>query len=174
MGLRETLNRNPAITTGATIAIIIVALIAILWQTMGGSGPGKPATQGYFTTDNGATWFADSLDNLPPYQKDGKEAVRIYLFKCADGKPFVAYMERYTPEFKKMLTEAKEKMKANPNDPMAMQAAYSMPMQSGTEVKKPGDTGPWRAQMRDYQAYAQVVQIKCPDGTTESLEPVQP
>lgn len=174
MGLRETLNRNPAITTGATIAIIIVALIAILWQTMGGSGPGKPSTQGYFTTDNGATWFADSLDNLPPYMKDGKEAVRIYLFKCSDGKPFVAYMERYTPEFKKMLQAAREKMKANPKDPMAMQAAYAMPMQNGTEVKKPGDAGPWRAQMRDYQAYSQVVQIKCPDGTTESLEPVQP
>lgn len=173
MGLRETLNRNPAITTGVTIAIIVVALILILWQTLVSNQPGKVSTQGYFTTDNGATTFADKLENVPPYMYEGKEAVRAYLFKCSDGKKFVAYLERYTPEAKTALEQARAKRKANPQDPMAMQPALSMAMQSGTVVKKPLDTGPWHSQ-RDHQGYAQVVQIKCPDGTTESLEQVMP
>lgn len=174
MGLRETLNRNPAITTGVTIAIIVAALIVILWQTVGNNRAGKIATQGHFTTDNGATTFVDSLENLPPFMKDGKQAVRAYLFKCSDGKPFVAYLERYAPEAKKLLEQARAKVKTNPQDPMAMEASYSMAMQMGAEVKKPLDPGPWHSQ-RDYTGYYQVVQIKCPDGSTnESLEPVMP
>lgn len=174
MGLRETLNRNPAMTTGVTIAIIVVALIWIFWQSFSSGSARRASNQGYFTTDNGATWFADSLENLPPYTKDGKEADRVYLFKCSDGKPFVAYIERYTPDAKKLLEQSRARMKANPQDSMAMEAQYSIPVQNGTEVKKPLEAGPWHAQMRDYQNYTKVVQIKCADGTTESLEPVLP
>jgi hypothetical protein len=175
VGLRETLNRNPAITTGVTIAIIVIALVAILWQTVGNKRGGQGSTQQFFTTDNGATWFPDSKDNLPPYiTKEGKEAVRIYLFKCSDGKPFVAYLERYTPAAKQILEQARAKAKTSPQDPMAMEAQYSIPVQNGTEVKKPLDSGPWHSQVRDYPEYSKVVAIKCPDGSIESLEPYVP
>jgi hypothetical protein len=44
VGLRETLNQNPAVTTGATIAIIALALAAIVWQLNGGGM--SPAERG--------------------------------------------------------------------------------------------------------------------------------
>ena len=172
MGLRETLNRNPAITTGVTIAIIVVALIYIVLQFSGSSRPPIP-TKGYFTTDNGATWFADSLNNVPPYMHDGKEAVRAYMYKCNDGKPFVAYLERYTPETKKAIEKARAAAKANSQNIMAREALYSMEMQNVKEVKKPLDPGPW-IKNRDYVRYSPVVKIQCPDGTTESLESDMP
>lgn len=37
MGWRDALNRNPAITTGATAGIIVVALAAIVWTTFDGN-----------------------------------------------------------------------------------------------------------------------------------------
>ena len=174
MGLRETLNRNPAITTGVTIAIIIAALIWIFTMNFGGRPNVGVQTQSYFTTDDGATWFADDVQQLPPFQKDGKDAVRVYIFKCSDGKPFIAYLERYTPEAKRIITEARARQKANPQDMMAMEAQYSPQVQNGTEVKKPQDPGRWVQPVRDHMAYTKVVQINCPDGKTDSLEPVLP
>ena len=172
MGLRETLNRNPAITTGATIAIIVVALIWISLQMFGSNRPPQ-STKGYFTTDDGKNWFADSLDNLPPYMHEGKEAVRAYLYKCGDGKTFVAYLERYTPEAKKIIEKSRATLKANPQDIMARESAFSMAVQNGREAKKALVPGPW-IQNRDYIRYSQVVQINCPEGQSDSLEQVQP
>ena len=47
-GIRETLNKNPAITTGATAAIILIAIGVIIYQIMGGGTPGI-ATEAYYT-----------------------------------------------------------------------------------------------------------------------------
>lgn len=46
MGLRDALNRNPAITTGATAGLIVVALIFIFWTTFGGERPTMPTNDG--------------------------------------------------------------------------------------------------------------------------------
>ena len=40
MGLRETLNENPRITTGITVAIIVLVLAWILWPRDGAAGGG--------------------------------------------------------------------------------------------------------------------------------------
>ena len=32
---------------------------------------------------------------LPPFDHDGKQAVRAFVFRCEGGKPFVAYLLRY-------------------------------------------------------------------------------
>jgi hypothetical protein len=38
VGIRETVNQNPAITTGATLLIIALAIVAIVWQLNSGAG----------------------------------------------------------------------------------------------------------------------------------------
>lgn len=166
MGIRETLNRNPAITTGGTLVIIIAALVVIGWQTMSG-GPPKPPTKAWFTTDDGKTWFSDDIQKIAPFSKDGKDAVKIYLFSCKGGKdPFPVYLERCTPEVAKKLAEARTK-----NTPEA-EASIAMMMEGGVEVKRPGDTQ-W-IKNTDYQKFAEVTTIKCPDGNTQDLVPVMP
>lgn len=138
-----------------------------------GNRRGRNIAAGYFTVDDGATWFADSLDQIPPFTKDGKEAVRAYIFRCGKGKPFVAYLERYRPEAKKLIEEARMKARQNPEAPPDP-ALHAKLMGGGVEVKKPNDPSPW-VQQRDFQRYSQVVQIKAPAGESiEELEPVLP
>ena len=53
------------------------------------------------TVDDGATYFPDDANKIPPFTKDGKEAVRARVFSCDGGKTkYVAYLERITPKAK--------------------------------------------------------------------------
>jgi hypothetical protein len=165
MGIRETLNQNPAITTAATGGIILIALIFIIYQMVGGGGP-RIQTTAYYTVDDGKTWFPDSIERIPPFDRGGQEAVRAHVFSCRGGRDaFVAYLEKYTPEAQKRLEAAR----ANPeaSDPGIMETVYM----TGVLVKKPGQ-GDWVNSM-DPRAQ-EVTAITCPDGTTNNLEPVLP
>ncbi len=171
MGIRESLNKSPAVTTGVTIGIIVVALVFILYQTFGGGGAatgGGAMDKAFFTVDNGKTWFADDINKLPPFDHEGKQAVRVYVFTCDGGKTkFAAYVERYTEAAKREI----EKARANP------QGGGMMGMESisytGREVKKAGSEGPWLKAM-DPRA-SDAMSINCPDGQSmENLEMVFP
>ena len=172
MGIRETLNRNPAITTGGTLLIIVIAVGFIIYSSISGGAP-KPPTQAYFSTDDGKTYFADDINKIAPFQKDGKEAVKAYVFSCDNGKnPFVAYLERFTPEAKAQVEKFNEEMKKNPNQPPSDPGMMGMLYQTGTEVKKPG--GKTWVKMNDFQQFGQITMINCPNGKQENLVPVMP
>jgi hypothetical protein len=170
MGIRESLNKNPAITTGVTIGIIVVALVFILVQALGGGGAasGGSVDKAFFSVDNGKTWFADDINKLPPFDHEGKPAVRVYVFTCDGGKTkFAAYIERYTEAAKKEM----EKARANPQGP-GMMGMESLSY-TGREVKKAGSEGPWLKAM-DPRA-AEAMSINCPDGQSmDNLEMVFP
>lgn len=170
MGLRETLNKNPAITTGATAAIIIIALIVIIWQLKGDSySVGENLS--WYTIDDGKTWFADDANKVPPFDKDGKKAYRVYVYKCADGTKFVSHLERYTPEAKKIVEEANKKGAAA--DPSILETVTM----NGLEVKNPGngDDAKFWVKQAQYQAYSVITAPKCPNGGgTDGLEAVPP
>jgi hypothetical protein len=106
VGIRETLNQNPRLTTALTIGIIVVVLGFLAWQIWGGAttpgSAGGPATKRWFTDDDGKTWFAGDFKKVAPIQHNGKEAVEALVYKC-DGKTFVNHMIRYTPEGKKRM-----------------------------------------------------------------------
>ncbi|HEV2295804.1 MAG TPA: hypothetical protein VGR35_18290 [Tepidisphaeraceae bacterium] len=167
MGIRETLNKNPAITTGATAAIILIAIGFIIYQISGSGAPGI-ATEAYYTIDDGKNWFADDINKIPPFEKDGKQAVKAYVYKCPGSDPFVSHLERYTPEGKKAMEAAQKS--TDPNNPVMVEDVMMM----GVEVKKPltGDKG-WVRQSNAIAA-AKIMELKCPDGTTEGIEPVVP
>lgn len=172
MGIREKLNQNPGITTGITIGIIVIALGAIIWQLFGGEGVPAAITQVYYTTDDGKTYFADDVNKVVPFEKDGKEAVRCHVYTCSDGKPFVAYLERLSKEAKPKYEAA---LKAQQNqDPNSNAPAGPDPEQiamEGTEVKRPGDTK-WL--LRHQPEAEKVTQINCPDGNNSALNVVLP
>lgn len=176
MGLRETLNRNPAIVTGGTLAIIVIAVGFIIYSTLGSSAPKAP-TKAYYTVDDGATYFSDDAGKLAPFDYEGKQAVKARVFKCADGKPFVAFLERYTPDAKKKLEEARASAAASSGQqparsPMDVQA-IAMAAQMGLEVKKPGGDGQW-FKIMDIQNSPKITRPACPDGKSDGLEPVNP
>lgn len=135
MGLRETMNQKPGITTGVTIGIIVLFVGLIWYSGSGGTRGSTSASQGrqaYFTDDDGVTTFADDALKVPPFDHNGKQAVRARVFKLGD-KPVVNHLERYTPDGKKKLEELYTNKRAM-NDPTAMEPI----LRTGFEVKAPG------------------------------------
>src|ERR1700733_13119455 len=103
------MNENPQAVTYITAGIILLALVLIIWQLVGGHSTavegvvgGSNPNQNFFTTDDGKTWFPDDNTNIPPYTKDGKPAYQVMLFSCDGGKTsFVGYLQRYSVAGKK-------------------------------------------------------------------------
>jgi hypothetical protein len=162
VGIRETLNRSPGITAGAVGGVIVLALIYIVMQVLGG-GPQssyKPPTKAWFTVDDGANFFPDSIDRIPPYDYDGKVAVLAHVFTCDSGKnKFVAYLERYTPDGKKRRQQMLDKKSTVGFEELEI---------TGKEVKLPkiGDKG-W---MRKSEPRAsEIMSPRCKEGKPENL-----
>jgi hypothetical protein len=82
------------------------ALLLVLAQCSDPATGDVQDARGFFSSDDGKTWFADEAKNVPPFTKGGKEAVRAHVYRCPDGKQFVVWLERYTPESKKQLEAA--------------------------------------------------------------------
>lgn len=169
MGLRESLNKNPAVATGLAIGIVVVAVALMIWSMAGGSGAGGGGAgaeaKQYYTTDDGKTWFADDYSKLAPFDKDGKQAVVAHVYRDLDNKQeFVAFMSRLTPEGKKIAEERARKAAAG--DFGAIEGAV-VPM----EYKRPGEAA-W-VKGNDPRAMAIMNEVKSPKGST-NVEPVYP
>ena len=164
VGVRETLNRHPKITA-AVIGVILLAVVYLFWSSgIAGSGAGTSGTKAYFSVDDGKNWFVDDAKKIPPFQKNGKDAVRAYVYQCPDGQKFVSHLERYTADAKKTL-EASYAPGSRNIDLTALQRIQT----TGVEVKAPGQPN-W-VKLSDPKAAA-VVTPKCPGGGEP--EPVLP
>ena len=155
MGIRETLNEKPALVTGATIAIVVVILVFIFWQSRPRSA-GPPATKAYYTADDGATTFEDDLAKAPSFDRGGTVAVQAHMFSCSNGKnPFIGYLERL-PE--KMATPSARQSRGH--DPRLL---YSL-------VKQPRNkTAKWYPKL-SAEGGEIVANVKCPDGGSAPAE----
>jgi hypothetical protein len=104
VGIRETLNKNPQITTVGTAVITLLAIAVIVWQLMpGGGNKVEIRKKAFYTIDEGKNWFDDDMPpgKMAPFMYQGKEAVRAHVFRYGDkGPPFVQYLEKYTPQVK--------------------------------------------------------------------------
>lgn len=148
--MRESLNKNPAIVAAVVLAFIAAAGYAVFTTAGGGSKP-VPTSRGFFSADDGKTWFVDDINKIPPFKmEDGREAVRAVVVKCEGDEPFVAYLLRYT-------TDAKQVLDKNPDDPAG---------EAGKEFKKPGQTQ-WVPQ-RDYTKAMQITTPQCPSGSHDA------
>jgi hypothetical protein len=122
----------------ALVAVILAAggVVWSLWPDRSAAkAPAGTPGQAFFSVDDGKNWFSDSVRNLPPFQNDGKEALRAYVFKAADGKPFVSCLVRYTPSARKQLEELYARNPDKPNPMITNQLEMD-----GMEVKAPGQT----------------------------------
>jgi hypothetical protein len=165
MGIREKVNQNSGIAIGAACAVILLAIGFIVMQTRGGAAGGGAAGMVFFTTDDGKTWFADDPKNIAPFQKDGKEAVRAYVFRAGDGTEFVGYLERYTPAGKKSLEAALVRPPEEQIDDPFLAVAGAV------QWKKPGDKE-WVG-ANDPKA-GSVTKVVSPKGESDTVTHVAP
>ena len=94
MGVREWVKRRQSLAAVGAVVMIAGAAVAIFVQAR---DPDAGSGMAFFTTDDGKTLFTDRITRLAPFDKDGKPACRAHVFEC-DGKRFVGYLQKYTPQ----------------------------------------------------------------------------
>ncbi len=151
------------------VSAMFVALVAFTLISARGRGLPTARSQTFFSTDDGKTWFADDDEKVPPFDKDGKQAVRAFVYRCGDGTMFVNHLQRFTPEAKRILETQRKSQRNRKGGPDTSEIGGAL--SNGREVKRPGDTK-WITS-DDFRAVAQVLSVKCPPGCTEavSVEP---
>ncbi|MDB5325938.1 MAG: hypothetical protein JWM57_1507 [Phycisphaerales bacterium] len=137
MGIRTTLNEKPQIAY-ATVIIAVVAAAALFWFTQTDTTSGI-AKRMYYSDDDGKTYFADDTNKVFPFDHNGKQAYRAYVYQASQA-PFVGYLARYSESTREQLLQLESKA----SDPAAA-ATISQLRNSGVEVKKPGETN-WVSQ----------------------------
>jgi len=147
----------------AAIAALAGSFLMISYENLGRKPRIPVLSQLYYTDDDGATYYADSINIVPPYTHNGKTAFRAYVFRCGDGGIFIGYLEAFTPQVK----QAKEASLANHDNP-------PIPEDFGRKLKLPltGDKG-W--QNSGTPGYLKIMQVHCPNGGDDSnIEAVFP
>jgi hypothetical protein len=153
------------------VGIAIVALAACGFAaysvTKGTQGGPRPVGEGtaYFSTDDGNTWFEAPIKNHSPFEKDGKQAYRAFVWRQGKGEPFVSHLMRSGA--------AAQPAQRDPNQVPSAADRRTVPTMSssGIEVKRPGEKTWVRASSREGEA---IMKIKGPNGTTDELEPIEP
>lgn len=172
MGIRQSLNENPVITTAVTGVIIVVALgLALKFACTSGPTRERAAAapqRCFFTTDDGKTYFPDDIKKLPPFDHDGKPAVRAVVFRCPDGKEQVSHLERYSDADKKRIQEA---MAKSPNRPLVQ--LENTAFIGVKEIKKPGAKDWVKLTGATMQEYDDIQHPKC-NGSIVGLQWVLP
>jgi hypothetical protein len=166
MEVRATLKEHPAIAKAAMLAIILTAGVTIYFETRPPGEAMAPPKLAYFTIDDGATYFSDSIRLAPPFTKDGKVVLKAFVFKGSSGKPWVQYLGRYTPSAK---TNIEKLAQQKDVDPQQLANALG----EGLEVKAPltGDKG-WVGATSSQGG--PICEIHRPPGVSDPLEPAYP
>ena len=164
MGIRESIKEKPRLVAAIAGGVVVFAVAFIVMRSTNADSD-EPWGKAFFTVDDGTTWFVDDATKLAPFQRDGKEAVRAYVFEC-DGKAFVNHVERFTPEGRKAAEASTGTADAKQSAPVAGQLRLS-----GAEVKKPG-AKQWTP-LADLSKAGPILRPTCPGGAGEP-KPVQP
>jgi hypothetical protein len=100
--VREKLNDGKF---GIIVGVVMVALagLAIYYYTRP-AFPHVDATQLYYSDDDGASYYKDSVYKFPPYDHNGKTAYQVTVLSD-NGHKFVGYLIRYTPDAHKQLED---------------------------------------------------------------------
>jgi hypothetical protein len=162
MGIRESLKDKSSLLKLTGLILLVGAVVYGLRKAM--SSDHAPKTLAYFTTDDGATQFVDSMDHFPPFAHGGKTAYRVWMYSTDGGKSmFPVYLERYTPEGLRKMSAAYADYKAGKTH------TPPGPSPADTEIKKPGAGNPWvsRADLNQVQ---KIIHFDVPSGSDVQVE----
>ena len=168
MSIRDALSKNTRFGKGAATAFVLFAFAFVYFELRSRGNGYYVNTRAFYSTDDGKTWFTDLSTKVPPFDKDGRQAVQAYVFRNGNGPEFVGYLQRFKPNAKQALESVQNQSPSplKPSDANALHSAYTI----GREVKRPGDTQ-WVSGARPLQAM-QITTVKIPDGSVAT--PVEP
>lgn len=138
MSVRTVLNRH-----GRMVLVGVVALMGLCaWVTWSQAHPDigrKPPTVGYFTLDDGKSWFVGNLNTLTTLDGQGSPSVRAHVYQCADGTPAVGYLERYTQQWWDLHEKYRDEPQPPPGTRPKWVDEFAALGAGSLEVKRPGD-----------------------------------
>ena len=152
--MRELINRHRALTLGAMVVVVALALGLSLRRSFG-PGRGTRITQAFYSDDDGKNYFVDELGKSSPFDHGGKPAYRAYVYRCTGwSAPFVGYLARQAPDEKSQgpMESTADAVKAG---------AAKGRSTGGMQVKKPGDPR-WVA--LDSVEGTGISDVACPNG----------
>lgn len=170
MGLREAFEEKKSVALGGAAALILVGVIGIAAQLRSGGSPSVADAKGFFTVDDGKTYFEAAANSSPPFEYKGKPAVKANVFE-AGGKQFVGYLERFTPEAQRTIHQTDELFKSGKTLSAEQARALGLARATGTQVKRPGDKDWVVLTSREGAA---VTAVKPPSGTAGEAVAVTP
>jgi hypothetical protein len=165
MSVRETLQRQKGFGLAAAVLMIVVAAVAIAAQMRSDRPAGDP-TKAFYSDDDGQTFFIDSADRIPPFDRNGKPAARAYVYADGGKRQFVGFLQRFKPDTARVLRATADDVAAGrvPHDRLEGMLASSDMRHAGSEIKLPGAGNKW---MSGDQFNTKMV--KAPDGSEPTL-----
>lgn len=164
MGVFETLEKNSlALKVTVMLLVVICAGVVYSWTR----GPRLPdaslAHKEFYSDDDGKSWFLDDVAKDAPFDHGGKPAYRALVFRCGGGRPFVAFLAKFSDQQK---AQAQADLRHSP--PGTESRMLGTPMR---DLKKPGASTWETNNSRTETGYPEV---KCPDGngTPTMVHPV--
>ena len=133
MSIREMIQKYRGWANGAAIIMIVAAIALIVTNSR---SDGIPRVKyAFYSDDDGQSYFRDDVNKLFPFDHDGKQAYRAYVFQTGGGKPFVGYLERINDKgMAKLLT-----LQSQPQTPELV-TQMDLIRGAGLEARTPGST----------------------------------
>ena len=171
MLLRTVLNQNRTMKISLSVCALIAVAVVVGMQFRSadaGVGDGKHI---FISTDDGKTFQLHASDQLPPFEVQGKTAYQANVFTC-DGKTrFVGFLQRYTPQGKRIMEDTRKKNQAVSQHNNRAMPTFNAALLDGIEIKKPGDKE-WVKQS-DRARANKILDVTCPN-ENRPADPVIP
>jgi hypothetical protein len=110
MSIRDQTGTRPKIIKAVGILATIVAIVLVFLELKSGARSDVPPLpdQTFYTVDDGATLFKDSLYKIPPIDHNGQQAVRAHVYTADGGQhQWVQYLEKFSDSDKQILESGK-------------------------------------------------------------------
>ena len=162
MALREKLNSNK---TAVVIGLILLIAGLLVWNVSWSQGEYRSPDRAFYSVDDGKTLFVDSASLIPPFEKEGKAAVKVVAMSCDGGATKTAvYLERYTQAAVKELSDRKAQTGS-----LSPAIVAGIAARGGKEVKKANDpNGKW-VNCSDLGRAIPILTYRCPGGAKAAV-----
>lgn len=163
MGLRDSLNGKLGPGIGALLILGAVGFLAMQYVGGGTTSTASAPSTVFYTDDNGATFFKDSV-KVVPFDHNGRKAYRADVFTGPDGKQFVGLVYRFSDAGKR---EMENYLSTKPHDADGLGRLGIE--HRGMQVKRPsGDDRAWT--LADEMAVERLQEsMKTPSGAPTQL-----
>jgi hypothetical protein len=163
MGVREAMKEKSNITLIGAVAFVLLGAVLLARAYW----PEKKANleQTFYSDDDGATWFSDSLFKVAPFTRNGKTAVGAQIYTYQDGKKqFCGYLTKFAPDAKAQLDAVLSDAQSRGQAPGSVGLYRNHDfMNRSVLVKAPGPNNPWLSS--DDPRSQAIRSVHSPDGS---------